>query len=860
MNILKKKFLIKKNNATKIKHDGNSLFIENPSENEVTVIIPKVFKVNNECFEIEFLGQCIGNNCKGAVAKLVSKTGNVFLEIPFNTKMYLPKKANFFMVALRIMPKSKIKIEKFNINFVKSTDNMVFDKLNGDIALIAPGYPSYNNKYNFSFVHSKVREYKNLGWNLDVLSVNEDEESCKYEFEGIDVTKTNYMYARSILQKNKYKKIIIHFFTEEIANLLDAVDTSETEIYIYSHGADLIYRDYNIMTTKYFKMPENIKDSQEELYKRKDEILRKYNNKENVKWIFGTEWAKERSENLNNIRFNNYEIIPCVIDEDIFKFVQKKAEDRMKIFTIKKFDNCNTYSVDILVRTILELSKRKCFDSLEFNIYGDGSEHDRLLEPLRKFKNVNIFKMFLSHEEIAEAHKHNGIGLFPTRYETQGVSASEAAMSGLVVISGNVAAVPEVFGDVGILCEKENFVQYADQIENLYENPEKFVELSNEMHTRILEKYSKQQVIKKEVEMFNNDQNMKVKLDIPEQSDEIILTIAIAAYNVEQYLKNGVLSLLNSRVASKLEILIINDGSKDGTSEIGRKLEAISTVNRKSIVKLIDKENGGHGSALNKGIELARGKYIKIMDGDDYFDTEELEKLVEILEKEDCDIVLNNYVEDLAIPSKKNVKHLYDFMLPGYKYNLEDLCDEEYGFKEWGPLLSTSTFKTKMLQKAGFKISEKCFYVDMELNTYAFISAQTIMYYPLNIYIYFIGRAGQSISRESYTKNYKNHEHVTLKLINEYYNNPNISEIKKKYIKNKIIMPLVKCQYMIATVFFRNGIAFRSFDSKLKEYKEFYNSVDSFTIKFHRIFNGRMIIISHIFNAIKNRLKLNGGK
>lgn len=854
MNILKTKFLIKKSNQIKIKKEKNEFIIENNSNSEATIIVPKIFKTSNLCFEIDFQGDVIRGENGGIIAKLVSKTGNVFLEIPFNNKLYTPKKANIFMMALRIMPNAKVVIKKLELNFIEKYDSKIKKGLSGDMVLIVPGYPSNEKKYNFSFVHSKVRQYKKLGWNIDILVVTGDEESSKYEFEGVNVTKTNYLNARNILQENKYKKIIIHFFNDEYVNLIDSVDTSESEIYIYSHGADLIYRDYNLMTTKYFNQPLKITNSQADLYAKKDKIIERYNNKENVKWIFGTNWAKNRAEQLSNIKFNKYSIIPCIIDDTIFEFQAKKAEDRKKIFSIKKFDDVNTYSVDILVRTILELSKRECFNSLEFNLYGDGTDFDRLLQPLKNFDNVHLYKKFLTHEEIAKVHKENGIGFFPTRYETQGVSASEAAMSGLVVISGNTAAVPEVFEDCGILCDKEDYVAYADAIEDLYNNPEKFEKLSITMHDKMLEKFGNQKVMNAEIEMFNNNEDMKIQINVPEKEDTI-LTIAIASYNVEKYLKNGVLSLLRSRVASKLEILIINDGSKDDTAKIGKELELLTTVNGKSIVKLIDKENGGHGSTINKGIELATGKYFKLMDGDDYFDTAELEKLVEILDKEDCDIVLNNYVEDLAVYSTRNEKYLYDFMVPGFKYNLEDLCEGEYGFDKWGPLLSTSTYKTKMLQDANFKISEKCFYVDMELNTYAFISAKTIMYYPLNLYIYYIGRAGQSVSRESYTRNYKNHEHVTLKLIKEYYENDKITDKKKVYIKNKIIIPLVKCQYMISTEFFNNGVAFRSFDSKLKQYPEFYNYINELKVKINRLTNGHMIKITHIIDAIKRRIK-----
>lgn len=854
MNIIKECKLIKKGGLVSIEKNKDGVIIENKSEQEATIIVAKIFKTQNQSMKIDFKGEVLSGD-GGIVAKLVARDKSILCEIPLNTCVYGPKKSRFFMAALRIKPTCKIKLNSLDIKFIDKYDEELRTGLNSDTVLIVPGYPSSTKKYNFSFVHSKVKMYRKMGMNVDVLSVNEEEDSSLYTFEGVDVVKTNYLMARDILQEKRYKRIIVHFFKEEYANMLDAVDTSESEIYLYIHGADVIYRDYNKMVAKYFELPEPISNSQGVYYKKLDKIIQRYNNKPNVRWIFGTNWEKNRAEETNNIKFNNYSIIPCNVDNNTFKFNQKNKEDRTKIFTIKKFDNFNTYSVDIMVRTILELSKRECFSKLEFNIYGDGTEFDRLLAPVANFENVHINKGYLSHNEIAEIHKQNGIGFFPTRYETQGVSASEAAMSGLVVVSGNAAAVPEVFKDSKYLCNPENFVEYADKIEYLYNNPDEYVKLSKQMHDLIYDRYSNDVVEKMEAQMMNECKGMKEIIEIPEAEDKRLLTVAIAAYNVEKYLRNSVLSLLRSKYASKLEIIIVNDGSKDNTSKVGKELENMTTINGKSIVKLVDKENGGHGSALNKGIELATGKYFKVMDGDDYFDTEALDKLMEVLENCDSDMVLNRYVEDFAIPSIMNVKEIYDFLVPGFEYNLEDLCIDGYGFGEWGPLLSTSTYKTKMLQDANFKISEKCFYVDMELNTYAFINAKTIVYYPLDLYIYFIGRAGQSISQASYMKNYKHHEHVIMKLIGEYTNNKNITPLKREYIRNKIINPMVKCQYLITTEFFSNSKPFKSFDPQLKPYGEFYNIMEGRRIKINRATSGKTIKLFHIIDAVKRRIK-----
>ena len=92
----------------------------------------------------------------------------------------------------------------------------------------------------------------------------------------------------------------------------------------------------------------------------------------------------------------------------------------------------------------MELSHREFFKDLVFSIYGDGSMHDRILNPLNQFDNVHIYKRFLTHNEIREVHHTHGIALFPTRYDSQAVSSCEAAASGCAVITSDIPGVRPV--------------------------------------------------------------------------------------------------------------------------------------------------------------------------------------------------------------------------------------------------------------------------------------------------------------------------------------------------------------------------------------------------------------------------------
>ena len=92
------------------------------------------------------------------------------------------------------------------------------------------------------------------------------------------------------------------------------------------------------------------------------------------------------------------------------------------------------------------------------------------------------------------------------------------------------------------------------------------------------------------------------------------ISFAIPCYNSEEYMEKCIRSLLTS--GEDVEIIIVNDGSKDKTSEIAHAYRE----KYPNIIKVVDKENGGHGDAVNSGLSSATGKYFKVVDSDDWVD------------------------------------------------------------------------------------------------------------------------------------------------------------------------------------------------------------------------------------------------
>ena len=129
------------------------------------------------------------------------------------------------------------------------------------------------------------------------------------------------------------------------------------------------------------------------------------------------------------------------------------------------------------------------------------------------------------------------------------------------------------------------------------------------------------------------------------------ITFAVPCYNSENYMEHCIKSLLTG--GEDVEIIIINDGSKDKTEEIAKKYEK----KYPNIVKAVSKENGGHGSGVNKGLELATGLYYKVVDSDDWVDIDALQKVLKTMKKLEkakklVDMMVVNYVYEKGSDSK----------------------------------------------------------------------------------------------------------------------------------------------------------------------------------------------------------------
>ena len=175
-------------------------------------------------------------------------------------------------------------------------------------------------------------------------------------------------------------------------------------------------------------------------------------------------------------------------------------------------------------------------------------------------------------------------------------------------------------------------------------------------------------------------------------------------------------------------------------------------------------------------------------------------------------------------------------------------------------MLPTTTIKTKLLRNFGLKLDEHCFYVDQEYNLACYLSAKTATYYPLMIYQYRLERDGQSMEKDSLIRNVTSHEKVCARLLQEYHKySKNLSEAKRNYICQRMIIPMCHMQYYIAIDLCKSKKHFLSFDSILHRYPDFYSNTNiaGTLTNFYRKTKGTTISLDPIIKKtvrLKDRL------
>ena len=223
-----------------------------------------------------------------------------------------------------------------------------------------------------------------------------------------------------------------------------------------------------------------------------------------------------------------------------------------------------------------------------------------------------------------------------------------------------------------------------------------------------------------------------------------LLSIGIPSYNSEGFMRKCIESLLPG--GEEVEIIIVNDGSKDGTAAIADEY----AEKYPTIVKAVHQENGGHGEAVNAGLRNATGLYYKVVDSDDWVNEEAylaiLKKLAELVKSgEMVDMFISNYVYEKEGKKRKKVMQYRTAFPTDQVFTWNDVKFLHVGQYI---LMHSVIYRTQMLKDCGLELPKHTFYVDNVYVYHPLPYVKKLYYMDVNFYRYYIGREGQSVQEQ----------------------------------------------------------------------------------------------------------------
>lgn len=257
------------------------------------------------------------------------------------------------------------------------------------------------------------------------------------------------------------------------------------------------------------------------------------------------------------------------------------------------------------------------------------------------------------------------------------------------------------------------------------------------------------------------------------------ISFAIPSYNSQEYMSHAIESILPG--GEDVEIIIVNDGSKDDTSKIAHEY----AKKYPEIIRVIDKENGGHGDAVNAGLSAASGKYFKVVDSDDWVDEAALLKILDFLkgleeEGKEIDMLVSNYVYEKVGAAHKKCIH-YRNVLPQDKiFTWEDIG--RFHIDQY-ILMHSVIYRTAMLKLSQMTLPKHTFYVDNIYVYYPLPMVRKMYYLDVDFYRYYIGREDQSVNEKVMISRVDQQIFVTKKMIDMYQ----LKDIRSKKLRHYMV-------------------------------------------------------------------------
>lgn len=258
------------------------------------------------------------------------------------------------------------------------------------------------------------------------------------------------------------------------------------------------------------------------------------------------------------------------------------------------------------------------------------------------------------------------------------------------------------------------------------------------------------------------------------------ISFAIPCYNSQEYMAHAIESILPG--GEDVEIIIVNDGSKDDTSRIAHEY----AEKYPQIIRVIDKENGGHGDAVNYGLKNASGKYFKVVDSDDWVNEDSLHHILAVLrgmeaEGKEVDMLIANYVYEKQGAAHKKVIHYRNVLPQNTIFKWSDIG--RFHLDQY-ILMHSVIYRTDMLKLCQLKLPKHTYYVDNIYVYYPLPHVRKMYYMDEDFYRYYIGREDQSVNEKVMIKRIDQQIFVTKTMIDMYQMREITNKKLRSYMEN----------------------------------------------------------------------------
>lgn|SRR5574344_21408 len=221
------------------------------------------------------------------------------------------------------------------------------------------------------------------------------------------------------------------------------------------------------------------------------------------------------------------------------------------------------------------------------------------------------------------------------------------------------------------------------------------------------------------------------------------ITIIVPSYNMESCLSKCLSSLVLVDRPERVEVLVINDGSKDGTLDVARSFEQ----EYPQVFRVIDKQNGNYGSCINVGLKNTTGKYVKILDADDYFVNANFQQMVDSLDEITVDLLIS----DVSV-SRYGKSELHTSSMQSGKILPFDSVCKHHGELSWW--MHAITYRFEIFKDMDYKQTEGISYTDEEWSFVPKSNVRSVYYLNHPVYQYIIGREGQTVEPKIWHDNF----------------------------------------------------------------------------------------------------------